>query len=126
MYMRESESAQTVILTPKQADDLRSPPARDRASDFQPRRSATPRANPNVRALNLANVDNYVGRITLIQAGANNSRSKKRRNFKAQATKSFKITPANITDELLLCKDDTEALRMSCRAPSDTEAQANK
>ena len=79
MFMRESEIAQTVILSSKKADDLHTP---NRASDSQPRRSVTPRSYPNVRALNLANVDNYVGKITLIQAGVNTTRGKKRRNLK--------------------------------------------
>ena len=113
MYVRECEIAQTVILTPKQADELHTPTT---APDSQPRRNSTSRSNSSVRALNLANVDNYVGKISLIQAGANSTRSRSRRNLMTkEESRSFKITPANITDELIQCKDDTEILRMNSK-----------
>ena len=67
------ENAQTVILSPMQADSLKkdldsSSRKRHGGSDYAPRRSNTP-DNKGRGAINLANVDKYVGEISKLQMG---------------------------------------------------------
>ena len=87
--------------------DFSTPNRTKRLSEHKPRRSATPKTN--IRAINFVDVDKYVGKISELQAG-NAGKNTGHKRDKSMA-KSFKITPANITDDDLRGYDSETSLR---------------
>ena len=90
------ENAATFVFSPKR-DKFDSPQQQTYTSDHFKKRSATPKAG---KAINLTDVDKYVGKINQLQVGQSKVSTKVKRT-QSKLNQSFKVTPANINDEFL-------------------------